>query len=72
MQLNGLNISKHRKNSQFVVKLIDSSQLPTSIITNEIAVGDIVTHINNIDLNEYTTETAAQLLSTVMLFSIVK
>lgn len=57
MQLNGLNISKQRINGQFTVKLIDRLRLPTIIAS----IGDIITLVNNIELRDYTTETAAQL-----------
>jgi len=68
--LNGINISKNRMNSQFKIDLIDNSLLSQRIPNHEIAVGDVITKINGIELQSFTTKTAAELLSTNILFSI--
>jgi len=57
-------------NSQFKVTIIDISILQSRGITN-ISIGDIITKVNDIDLQSFSTKDAAILLSSEILFSIL-
>jgi len=64
MHRNGINISKLRKNGLFKVETIDNSIFRSKIPqSTDCRVGYIVTKINNIDLKEYDTISAAKYLT---------
>ena len=67
---NGLIIYKNRTNLPFKVKELDSNITESRIGINHVCVGNIVTKINGIELNEYDNKTVAELLNSIILTSI--
>lgn len=69
--LNGLNIIKSRIKAPFTVSCIDRDVLLTRV-QNELNKGDIITKINNIDINLlWSNKTAAEYLSKEIVQTIV-